>query len=182
MGDPVTMMLIAQSANGIMQGIAANNAGKANQKIANANAGMSRRQADAAKTQSAFNARQIQGEGTRLLSTSTQSVLAKGNVEIAGSPLVALGDAAAAIKMKELTEIYGGNVKAHQLEEEARMFEYRGRIARQQGKTQRNMSFLGSAMSMGGAAYAGGAFTTAPPFATGSYPVVGPFSMNSPNI
>lgn len=154
--------MIASAASSVMGGVAANNAGKANQAIAMANARNARVAKDNETKTAAWKAHQVQVEGSRLIGGAAQDVLGTGGVEMSGSPVVSLGEMAAQVKMKEMMEIYGGEVKSNQLENEARMFEYRGALARQQGKQQFGMSMLGAAVAAGGTAYSMGAFSSAP--------------------
>lgn len=175
--DPLTMMLISTAAQSFMSGIAANQAGKANQMIANANAAAQRQQAKVARQNAAFNAQRQREKGQRILSEGRTSY-AKGGVEIAGSPVEVLGEMAADIEFDALTTIYGGQIDSQTMLNQANMSQYEGRIARYKGKTQQTSSLMGAGVSLIGAGFSSGVIPTpSNPFA--SLGTSGPFSPGS---
>ena len=149
--------------------MAANQAGKANQMIANANAAAQRQQAEVARQNAAFNAQRQREKGQRILSEGRTSY-AKGGVEIAGSPVEVLGEMAADIEFDALTTIYGGQIDSQTMLNQANMSEYEGRIARQRGKTQQTRAFMGAGVSLIGAGFSSGVIPPiSNPFASTSF-------------
>ena len=154
--DPFTMMAVSMASSavtGVMSGMAAKQAGAANQGMANYNAALMRNQKIAAKQKAEFDANRIRAAGERVKS-SQRTGFAKGNVQMTGTPLEILGNTAADIEFDAQTALYSGELDASSYEAQAVLKEYEGKIAKWKGASQAKSAYVGAGVSLLGAGYA----------------------------
>ena len=175
-GNPLTMMLISTAARVVMSGIASNRASQSNQMIAEANAAAIRQQAEIARQNAEFNAKQQREKGKRDISRA-RTGFAKGGVEIAGTPVEVLGEMAAEVEFDALTTLYGGELEAQSMLNRANLSQYEGRVERARGEAAQKQSVASAGVSLLGAGFTSGLIppiknpftTTNAPFSSGSY-------------
>ena len=165
-GDPVTMMLIGSAASSVMGGLAANQAGKANQAISNANAAAMDRKAKLDRLHGDFKANIARDKGKREKGSAATAFL-KSGVTIEGTPVEVLGQMAENIEFDAQTAIYESMLAENASKNKANMLRYEGQIARQKGKTALTAGLIGAGISGIGAGYSsnmlGGSTTTSLP-------------------
>lgn len=157
--DPFTIMMLASAAAGVMDGIAAGKAGKANKAIHDRNAASLRAQADHMEQNYRYRADLIRDKNKRKMSADAVKYN-KSGVEVAGSPIEVLGDNALGMELDAKLTEYEGVIKGHDLRNQAATQDYMGRMSDWQGKMKKKMAFGKAAVSVVGAAW--GAYGGAP--------------------
>ena len=155
-------MAIAMAVSAVVSGLAANQAGKANQAVANANAALMDAKAKSEKRHADFKANIKRDKGKREKGRG-MATFAKSGVTVEGTPIEVLGEMAQDIEFGAQLEIYEGEVKAKEAKDKANMFRFEGKVARQKGKTALTTSILGAGASMAGAAGKAGMFKSSAP-------------------
>lgn len=153
--DPVTMLLISSAASSIMGGLAANQAGKANQSIANANAAAMDRKAKLDRLHGDFKANLQRDRGKRVKGRATAAFM-KSSVTIEGTPIEVLGQMAEDIEFDAQSVIYSSMLDENASKNKANMLRYEGQLARQKGRTALTAGIIGAGISGIGAGYASG--------------------------
>jgi len=145
--DPVTIgLLIAgtavSAASSIKQGREADAQAKFQQKIANRNAEMAYREAEAKRVAAAELAIE-KGKEARAFQGAQRAAIAKSGVAAGrGSPLSVLIDTAQEFEVDRLNIIRQGAISGQQLESQGDMMIAEGKAARQRGKAAKKASVL----------------------------------------
>lgn len=150
--DPFTIMAIAGAASSVVKGIAAGNAGKANQGIHNYNATVLRMEKESRLARAKYEADLLRDKGKRKLSSDNTAYM-KSGVEVAGSPVEVLGAQAADIELDALFKVHKGELEGWELENQAAQQEYMGEMAAWRGRQQKKAAFGSAAISLVGAAW-----------------------------
>lgn len=158
--DPITIGLIVAggvlTAKGqIEQGRAARQAGADAQAIANRNALLAERQAEAEQQAAVATARKQEREG-KALKSRQRAVIAKSGVLSLGSPLAVLVETAENLEADRLQILREGTISASQKRGEAGIFRLEGAAAKKKGKATSRASKLaaaGTILTTAGAGY-----------------------------
>lgn len=146
--DPVSMTVLSVAATGmqVYGQIAAGNAADAAAKQNAANLRLQGRQSVNAAN---LEAEDIRYEGDRFLGQTRAQQAANGIALDAGSAVDVGAESAANIELDALRAIYGGRIKKWQLDAEADIERYKGKVAKRQAYIEAAGTLLGSAAKMG---------------------------------
>ncbi len=146
--DPVTLAIVAVSVGGglqvlsqIQQGRAARETGKAQAAIAERNALLAERQAEAER-QAAVAEAKIQREAGEELLARQRALFAKGGVELRGTPLAVVVDTAEKLEADRLTILRESAISAAQARGQADILRLQGRAAKARGGAAGRASVL----------------------------------------
>lgn len=118
--------------------------GKADKAAAKYNAAVARQNATLARQQAERDAQQVRVQGQKFLGDIQTSYAASG-VTMEGSAYDVMAESAANIKMDEMNVKYQGELQANQLNAQARMDEWAGRVAQRGSYISAAGSLLGGA-------------------------------------
>jgi hypothetical protein len=171
--DPITLLVIGtgvMAAGQIQAGREAAAQGKSAQNIANYNAAVQAREAEALRQQAGFESKRQAKRAARVKSTLTAELGATGGL---GSPVAAdlAAEQAAELELENLMIGYAGEIGAERALAKAELDRLQGKLYRQKGKAAQKASYFraGStlltgfgAASGGGGGGGGGELTTLP--------------------
>ncbi len=147
--DPVTIALIVggslTAAGQIQQGRAARAAVRTQDEIAQRNALLAERQAEAEQQAAAAEAKRQEREG-EALKGKQRAVIAKAGVEARGTPLAVLVETAETLEAERLTILREGIISASQRRQQAGILRAQGTAAKARGKA----AFRASRLAAGG--------------------------------
>ena len=143
--DPITIALIVggslTAAGQIQQGRAAKAAGETQEAIAQRNALLAERQAEAEQQAAAREALQQERQG-RALKGSQRAAIAKAGVQARGTPLSLIVETAENLEADRLNILREGAITASQLKGQAGVFRAQGAAAAARGKAASRASRL----------------------------------------
>ena len=146
--DPITIALIVGGAltakSQIDQGRAARQAGKTQEAIANRNALLAERQAEAEQQAAAREALKQEREG-RAFKSRQRAVIAKSGVQARGTPLAVLVETAENLEADRLNILREGAISAAQRRGQADVLRFQGRAAKKRGEAASRASKLAAA-------------------------------------
>ena len=174
--DPITMIAAAtvvSAAGTIQAGRVAEAQGRSAQRMAEYNAAIQEREAQALKQKAGFESKRQAARGARIKSALTAKIAAAGGL---GSPVAAdlAAEQAAELELENLLIGYEGEIGAQRALSQAELDKLQGKIYRQKGEAARKASYFraGSTLLTGfGAtgAYGGGSELTTLPGQSGVY-------------
>ncbi len=149
--DPVTLAIVAVSVGGgltaysqVQQGRAARAAGKTQEAIAQRNALLAERQAEAEQQAAIEAARQQEREGEALKGRQ-RAAIAKAGVLARGTPLSVLVETAEVLEAERLTILREGAISASQRKQQAGILRAQGAAAKARGKAAGRAANLAAA-------------------------------------
>ena len=142
--DPITMIVIGpgvMAAGQIQQGRVAEAEGKSRQNIAEYNAAVQEREAEAIRQKAGFESKRQAKRAARVKSALTAELGAAGGL---GSPVAAdlAAEQAAVLELENLLIGFGGEVGAGRAETQAEFDRLQGKLSRQRGKAARKASYF----------------------------------------
>ncbi len=147
--DPITIALIVggslTAVSQIQQGRAARQAGKTQQAIAERNALLAERQAEAEQQAAIAEARKQEREG-EAFKGKQRAAFAKAGVQARGTPLAVLVETAETLEAERLTILREGAISAAQRRGQAGVLRAQGAAAKARGKA----AFRGARLAAGG--------------------------------
>ncbi len=142
---PLMIMGTAASAGGqIYSGMAANSEGKSAQNMAEYNAKLQEREAQAIEQRSAIEQKRQAQAAARQRSTMIAGMAKSGNVISEGSPLQILSEQAGESELENMMLGYNSAVEAQRARSQGQADIMQGKIARRAGKNTRFGSFIGA--------------------------------------
>ena len=146
--DPITIALVVgggiKAVGAIQQGRAARQAGEAQEAIAERNALLAERQAEAEQQAAVEAAKQQEREGEALKGRQ-RAAIAKSGVLARGTPLSVLVETAVDLEADRLNILREGRISASQRRQQAGIFRAQGQAAKQRGRAIGRASTLASA-------------------------------------
>ena len=171
--DPITIALVVagsvQAYSSVQEGRAARQAGKDQQAIAERNALLSERQAEAEQQAAAYAALQQEREG-KALKGKQRAAYAKAGVLSRGTPLSVLVETAENLEANRLNILREGAISAAQAKGQAGVYRAQGSAAKARGKAAgraANLSAFGTILSTVGTVGASRADRGLKPFSPG---------------
>ena len=142
--DPITLLVIGtgvMAAGQIQQGRVAEAEGRSRQNIAEYNAAVQAREAEAIKQQAGFESKRQAKRAARVKSALTAELGAAGGL---GSPVAAdlAAEQAAELELENLLIGFGGEVEAGRAETQAELDRLQGKLYRRRGKAARKASYF----------------------------------------
>lgn len=145
LADPVTLLLIgtgAMAAGQIQAGREAAATGKSQQNMANYNAALMEREAEAIKQKTKFESLRQVKEGRRIRGKLRTQLAASGAELGEGAPLKLEEEQLAELELENLLIGYEGRKQAARAMSQAELDRLSGRLAKQRGKAARKASYL----------------------------------------